>query len=92
MSSFDAFYSFFRRSVRGIHGTAIFTKRDAVIPVRAEEGIGSALLPSDLAVTNRIGGHPLSSEVDMDYNTMKDLDTEGRTTIIDCGLFVLINL
>ncbi|BGP52696.1 hypothetical protein JCM8202_004777 [Rhodotorula sphaerocarpa] len=92
MSAFDAFYSFFRRSVRGIHGTAIFTKRDAVVPVRAEEGIGSALLPPDLAVTNRIGGYPLSSEVDMDYNTMKDLDTEGRTTIIDCGLFVLINL
>lgn len=92
MSAFDSFYSFYRRSVRGIHGTAIFTKRDVLVPVKAEEGIGSSLLPSDMAVPDRIGGYPLSSEVDMDYNKMKDLDAEGRTTIVDCGLFVLINL
>ncbi|GAA5981183.1 hypothetical protein JCM10908_004011 [Rhodotorula pacifica] len=93
MSAFDSFYSFYRRlPLKGIHGTAIFTKRETVVPVKAEEGIGSCLFPSDMAVPARIGGYPLSSEVDMDYNTMKDLDQEGRTTVIDCGLFVLINL
>ena len=92
MTAFDSFYSFYRRSVKGVHGTAIFTKRDTVVPIKAEEGIGSSLLPSDMALPNRIGGYPLSSEVDMDYATMKDLDLEGRTTIVDCGLFVLINL
>ncbi|KWU46793.1 DNase I-like protein [Rhodotorula sp. JG-1b] len=92
MTAFDSFYSFYRRSVKGVHGTAIFTKRETVVPIKAEEGIGSSLLPSDMALPNRIGGYPLSSEVDMDYATMKDLDLEGRTTIVDCGLFVLINL
>lgn len=93
MTAFDSFYSFYRRTpLKGIHGTAIFTKRDTVVPVKAEEGIGSCLLPSGMTVPDRIGGYPLSSEVDMDYNTMKDLDQEGRTTVVDCGLFVLINL
>jgi len=92
MSNYDGFFSFFRRTVRGIHGTAIYTKRDVVIPVKAEEGIGSALLPATMTVPERIGGYPLSSEVDLDYNAMKELDAEGRTTVIDVGMFVLINL
>lgn len=92
MNSFDSFFSFYRKSVKGVHGTAIFTKRDVVVPVKAEEGIGSSLLPSTMPVDERIGGYPLSSDADLDYNTMKDLDSEGRTTVIDTGMFVLINL
>ncbi|GAA5972632.1 hypothetical protein JCM11641_002946 [Rhodosporidiobolus odoratus] len=92
MNAYDAFYSFYRRSVKGIHGTAIFTKRDVVVPVKAEEGIGSSLVPSTTAARERIGGYPLSSEADLDWNAMKDLDSEGRTTVVDCGMFVLINL
>lgn len=92
LDAYDSFFSFYRRSVRGIHGTAIFTKRDVVVPVKAEEGIASSLIPSTMAVADRIGGYPLSSEADLDYNAMKDLDSEGRTTVIDTGMFVLINL
>lgn len=92
MNAYDSFFSFYRRSVRGIHGTAIFTKRDVVVPVKAEEGIASSLIPSTMAVSDRIGGYPLSSEADLDYNAMKDLDSEGRTTVVDTGMFVLINL
>lgn len=92
MSAFDSFFSFYRKSVKGVHGTAIFTKRDVVVPVKAEEGIGSSLLPTTMPVDERIGGYPLSSDADLDYNTMKDLDSEGRTTVIDTGMFVLINL
>ncbi|GAA6058522.1 hypothetical protein JCM10212_006961 [Sporobolomyces blumeae] len=92
MAKYDAFFSFYRRSVKGVHGTAIFTKRDVVVPVKAEEGIGSSLLPATMTASERIGGYPLSSEVDLDYNAMKDLDSEGRTTVVDVGLFVLINL
>jgi AP endonuclease-2 len=50
------------------------------------------LLPSTMKAEERIGGYPLSSEVDLDYAAMKDLDAEGRTTVVDCGMFVLINL
>lgn len=92
MTAFDSFFSFYRKSVKGVHGTAIFTKRDVVVPAKAEEGIGSSLLPSTMPVDERIGGYPLSSDADLDYNTMKDLDSEGRTTVIDTGMFVLINL
>ncbi|GAA5850866.1 hypothetical protein JCM9279_006222 [Rhodotorula babjevae] len=92
MSAFDSFFSFYRKSVKGVHGTAIFTKRDVVVPVKAEEGIGSSLLLTTMPVDERIGGYPLSSDADLDYNTMKDLDSEGRTTVIDTGMFVLINL
>ncbi|GAA5850799.1 hypothetical protein JCM5353_001886 [Sporobolomyces roseus] len=42
--------------------------------------------------SKRRGGYPSSSDVDLDYNAMKDLDAEGRTTVIDVGMFVLINL
>ncbi|GAA5922733.1 DNA-(apurinic or apyrimidinic site) lyase APN2 [Sporobolomyces koalae] len=92
MDKYDSFFSFYRRGVRGIHGTAIFTKRDVVVPQKAEEGIGSSLLPATMTATERIGGYPLSSQVDLDYNGIKDLDVEGRTTIVDTGMFVLINL
>ncbi|TNY23190.1 Endonuclease/exonuclease/phosphatase [Rhodotorula diobovata] len=92
MSAYDSFFSFYRKSVKGVHGTAIFTKRDVVVPRKAEEGIGSSLLPTTVPVDERIGGYPLSSDADLDYNTMKDLDAEGRTTVIDTGMFVLINL
>ncbi|GAA6023706.1 hypothetical protein JCM11491_005280 [Sporobolomyces phaffii] len=92
MENFDGFFSFYRKAVRGIHGTAIFTKRSVVVPSKAEEGIGSGLLPAAMTASERVGGYPLSSDVDLDYNKMKELDAEGRTTIIDTGLFVLINL
>ncbi|GAA5922359.1 hypothetical protein JCM1841_003082 [Sporobolomyces salmonicolor] len=92
MNAYDSFFSFYSRSKKGVHGTAIFTKRETTVPAKAEEGIGSALLPATTTVSERIGGYPLSSEVDMDYSTMKDLDGEGRATVIDTGMFVLINL
>ncbi|GAA5866472.1 hypothetical protein JCM1840_001328 [Sporobolomyces johnsonii] len=92
MNAYDSFFSFYSRSKKGVHGTAIFTKRETTVPAKAEEGIGSALLPATMTGFERIGGYPLSSEVDMDYSTMKDLDAEGRTTVIDTGMFVLINL
>ncbi|KAL8286620.1 hypothetical protein RQP46_004148 [Phenoliferia psychrophenolica] len=93
MPAYDSFFSFYRRTPpKGIHGTAIFTKRSSLVPLRAEEGIGASLLPVDVQPADRIGGYPQSSEVDLTPAEMKDLDTEGRTTVVDCGLFVLINL
>lgn len=92
MNKFETFISFYSRAVKGVHGTAIFTKNEVTVPVKAEEGIGSCLLPATLAEEDRIGGYPLGSDVDLNYNEMKDLDAEGRTTVCDFGLFVLINL
>lgn len=92
-SGYDSFFSFYRRTPpKGIHGTAIFTKRAACVPLKAEEGLGATLLPSTLAPADRIGGYPQSSEVDLSVADMKDLDLEGRTTVCDFGMFVIINL
>lgn len=78
--------------MRGIHGTAIYTKRSTAVPLKAEEGITSSLLPPALEEGDRIGGYPLGSVVDLTAKEMMDLDSEGRTTVADFGLFVLINL
>ncbi|KAK4701301.1 AP endonuclease 2, partial [Phenoliferia sp. Uapishka_3] len=93
MPSYDSFFSFYRRvPLKGIHGTAIFTKKSTVVPIKAEEGIGSCLIPSTLEPAERIGGYPQSLDVDLAFHEMKDLDMEGRTTVCDLGMFVIINL
>lgn len=93
--TYDSFYSFYRglnNKSKGIHGTCIFTKRVTTVPVKAEEGLSSCLIPSTVANSDRIGGYPLSSEVDLSHDTIKSLDSEGRTTVCDFGMFVIINL
>ncbi|KAI5480025.1 AP endonuclease 2 [Pseudohyphozyma bogoriensis] len=93
MSNYDCFYSFFRsKPARGIHGTAIFSKRDVAVPVKAEEGLGASLLPTALPLEERIGGYPNSWDLDITEEEMNVLDREGRTTVCDFGMFVLINL
>lgn len=93
MDQFDCFYSFFRRTPpKGIHGTAIFTNRDGCIPLKAEEGLSSSLIPTSVLSSDRIGGYPSCVESDLEFSTMKDLDSEGRTTVCDFGMFVVINL
>lgn len=91
MNSYDSFYSFYRPT-KGIHGTSIYTLRSSLIPLKAEEGLSNSLLPSSLLNEERIGGYPSCVEMDLDFNRIKELDSEGRTTVIDCGMFVLINL
>lgn len=91
MDGYDSFFSCYRRSVKAIHGTSIHTKRSVTVPVKAEEGLSSLLLPSTTLPRDRIGSYPLSSDLELGHE-MKELDSEGRTTVCDFGLFVLINL
>lgn len=92
--SHDAFYSFFRgasNKPRGIHGTAIFTRRSTTVPLKAEEGLSASLLPASLVEEERIGGYP-GEELGLSWQELRELDCEGRTTVCDFGMFVLINL
>lgn len=92
MDTFDSFFSFYCRTPpRGYSGTAIFTKRRVVVPLKAEEGLSDSLLSSS-AVSETIGGYPSSEDTGLTPAEIRDLDLEGRTTVLDCGLFVLINL
>ncbi|GAA6038649.1 hypothetical protein JCM8097_009465 [Rhodosporidiobolus ruineniae] len=72
---------------RALYGVATFTKRESVVPVKAEEGVGSALFASMIAVSGRIGGYPPLARAEL-----QNVDKEGRVTVQDLGLFVLINL
>ncbi|KAK4050483.1 Class II abasic (AP) endonuclease [Microbotryomycetes sp. JL221] len=92
MKDWECFYSYFSRYVRGIHGTATFTKSSSTVPIKVEEGLGTSLLPVTLGEKDRIGGYPLTSQTELTFAEMKDLDSEGRSVICDFGLFVLFNL
>lgn len=93
--SFDAFFSF-PINKTGYSGVGIYTRKDTVVPSKAEEGLSGVLqLKPPLSASERI------SDSDDDYLSasnddegpldLKDLDSEGRALILDFGLFVLIN-
>ena len=95
--SYDSFFSFpIRKS--GYSGVATYTRHSAVIPLKAEEGLSGVLQPKPpLTAAERISeldNYPPNAENayiegDLDY---ADLDSDGRTVVLDLGLFVLINV
>jgi AP endonuclease-2 len=98
LKSYDSFFSSNRRlPAKGYSGTAIFTKRTSCVPLKAEEGI-SGITQADsktIPASQHVGGYPSRSELsnlDLDVAELRDLDIEGRATVVDLGLFVLINL
>lgn len=66
------------------------------VPLKAEEGI-SGLLPLDRkpeppSQDELIGGTLSPESIALNMQDVKTIDLEGRTTIVDLGLFVLINV
>lgn len=93
MSKYDAFFSFYRSvPPRGIHGTAIYTKRSVCIPTKAEEGLSETYIAPSVPPQERIGGYPRCSDLDIVPDDLAKLDGEGRAVVLDLGMFVLINL
>ncbi|GAA6038643.1 hypothetical protein JCM8097_009462 [Rhodosporidiobolus ruineniae] len=97
LSAYDSFFSHnasknpYSPTGSILHGTATFTKRESVVPVKAEEGVGSSRI-SHVPVPQRIGAYPQAAELGLDFERMKELDCEGRATVVDTGLFVLLNI
>lgn len=99
LQNYDSFFSSYsRKPPKGYSGTAIFTKKSVCIPVKAEEGL-TGIIQADNAKTipksHNVGSYPppsVLSSLDIDTSELRDLDIEGRTAIVDLGLFVLINL
>ncbi|KAF5386124.1 hypothetical protein D9615_002175 [Tricholomella constricta] len=101
--SYNAFFSFpIQKS--GYSGVATHVRTTAAVPVKAEEGLCGIIQPKPpFSAEERISrleaypqrviadGHEDDSdeEGELDY---KDLDSEGRTLVLDFGLFVLINV
>ncbi|KAJ6579091.1 Endonuclease/exonuclease/phosphatase [Mycena vulgaris] len=94
--SYHSFFSFPLQK-NGYSGVAVYTRADAVLPRKAEEGLSSVLQPKPpLSAAERVSGRDAYPEEimadeapDLDF---RDLDSEGRTLVIDFGLFVLINV
>jgi len=98
--SFDSFFSFpIRKS--GYSGIAIYTRKSAVVPLKAEEGLTGLIQPKPSLKPSeqisQLGTYPPDivdptipeDEDEIDY---KDLDSEGRAIVVDLGLFVLISV
>ncbi|CAD6887125.1 unnamed protein product [Tilletia controversa] len=95
--SFHSFFNF--HPTKGYSGTAIYVRKTVSIPIRAECGITGEWLPpggkggggsgNDGSV---IGGVPRDAKDALELQLWRNLDLEGRSVVIDCGMFVLFNL
>lgn len=93
LPSYDSFFSSYsRKPEKGYSGTCIFTKRAVCVPIRAEEGISGLLPPPVGAPDDPIGGVLSSESIALNMQDVRTIDLEGRTTMVDMGLFVLINV
>lgn len=99
-NKYESFLSF-PLNKGGYSGVAVYTKTRSAAPLRAEEGLTGKLQPRPpLNNTERISSsYPQLSDLTIypeDNGTMlsniTELDSEGRTLILDFGLFVLINV
>ena len=99
----DLFHSFFSfpASKGGYSGVAVYTDTRTATPLKAEEGLSGGFQPKiPSSPEERIStSYPLVHELDLvpdaDGQTPNDLltlDLEGRSLVLDFGLFVLINL
>ncbi|KAG5642824.1 hypothetical protein DXG03_002083, partial [Asterophora parasitica] len=102
--SYNAFFSFpVQKS--GYSGAGTYVRTSSAVPVKAEEGLCGILHPKPpLSAEERVSGlkaYPqgvIADEYDSDDREeeagldYKDLDSEGRTLVLDFGLFVLINV
>jgi AP endonuclease 2 len=99
----EKYVSFFSFPVTkgGYSGVAVYTKSDAVVPLKAEEGLSGRLQPKPpLTAHERVSAnYPSVDDVvllpDEDGRAPESfdaLDAEGRALVLDCGLFVLINV
>ncbi|KAG6887042.1 hypothetical protein C0992_001079 [Termitomyces sp. T32_za158] len=81
----------------GYSGVSTYVRTTCAVPLKAEEGLCGIVQPKPpLTGEERIStteGYPQrvleSIDDDIDF---KDLDSEGRTLVLDFGLFVLINV
>jgi len=100
--SFDGFFSFPQKKT-GYSGVATYTRTSSAVPLKAEEGLSGLLQPKPpLSPEERVSNasnYPshLDDDVDLDDEDESQnidpviLDSEGRTLVLDFGLFVLIN-
>jgi len=97
---YHSFFSF-PANKGGYSGVAVYTNSRAVMPSKAEEGLSGQLQPKPPLTTEETisVSYPSIRRIDLladaQGNTPADfmiLDCEGRSLVLDFGLFVLINV
>ncbi|KAJ6552810.1 Endonuclease/exonuclease/phosphatase [Mycena capillaripes] len=93
--SYHSFFSFPLQK-NGYSGVAVYTRTEAVVPCKAEEGLTGLLQPKlPLSPSERVSvreAYPdeIMAEATSDVD-FRNLDSEGRALVVDFGLFVLVN-
>ncbi|KAK9322078.1 Endonuclease/exonuclease/phosphatase [Lipomyces orientalis] len=92
---FESFFSFSRYK-KGYSGVAVYTRNAVCRPFKAEEGITGCLESCDIGSNGRKASYrELDSSIGgYDYlinsSEGQEIDSEGRTLVLDFGKFVLI--
>ncbi|KAJ8102857.1 Endonuclease/exonuclease/phosphatase [Lipomyces tetrasporus] len=92
---FESFFSFSRYK-KGYSGVAVYTRNAVCRPFKAEEGITGCLESCDIGSNGRKASYrELESSIGgYDYlinsSEGQEIDSEGRTVVLDFGKFVLI--
>lgn len=84
MQNYEAYYDL--HPSKGYSGTATYIRKSLCVPCAAETGI------SGRHTSHPIGAPVRDLDASVDAALLDALDTEGRSVIVDCGLFVLINV
>lgn len=96
--SYSAFFSFpVRKS--GYSGVATYTRTKTVTPIKAEEGLCRTIqFKPPYSAEEWVSSPEAYPQQIIEYDDVtdpldyKDLDSEGRSLVLDFGLFVLINV
>ncbi|KAI3617157.1 hypothetical protein CBS9595_003066 [Malassezia furfur] len=82
MDAYEAFYDL--HPSKGYSGTATYIRKDVCMPLQAERGITGQ--------HSGIGGEAVQTRNGVPPDLYAALDAEGRSVVLDCGFFVLINV
>ena len=82
MDAFEAFYDL--HPSKGYAGTATYVRKSVCMPKRAATGITGR--------HDDIGNEATNTKHALPPAVYDALDQEGRSVVLDCGLFVLINV
>lgn len=85
MDDYEAFYDL--HPIKGYSGTATYVKRAVCLPSKAQFGITGEMHAND-----DLGALPQTFRSTLDPQLCAALDNEGRCVILDCNLFILINV
>ncbi|GAA5873148.1 hypothetical protein JCM3774_000064 [Rhodotorula dairenensis] len=78
--------------LEGLWGVTVCTKKDSVVPIKAETGLAWSKRNSSLRDPDRIGHYPDLDALEIRVAELNTVEGEGRIVVLDCNVFVLISV